>query len=193
MGEGAAAFESAEFAVALGAEVAQTGMEFAWAVVCLGSAVVVVMGALLAAASAHGVWAAGDVEAVAVLGTGSAFGLGTWARIGAAFGLDIWVGAEVEIGLQSGPGIVFEDEFGFWVAVVFGLGSWVGAAFGLKAWVGLAFGLGIGVGVIVGLGPEVAVGVAVGLRSWTVVVFGLKAGFEVVVEAAVSAGSELVV
>lgn len=46
---------------------------------------------------------------------------------------------------------------------------------------------------IVGLGPEVAVGVVVGLRSWTVVVFGLKAGFEVVVEAAVSAGSELVV
>lgn len=33
----------------------------------------------------------------------------------------------------------------------------------------------------------------VGLRSWTVVLFGLKAGFEVVVEAAVSAGSELVV
>lgn len=45
MGEGAAASEAAEFAVALGAEVAQTGMEFAWTVVCFGSAVVVVIGA----------------------------------------------------------------------------------------------------------------------------------------------------
>lgn len=53
--------------------------------------------------------------------------------------------------------------------------------------------LGIGVGEVVGLVPEVALGVVVGLRSWTVVLFGLKAGFEVVVEAAVSAGSELVV
>lgn len=88
-GEGVAVFGFAEFVVALGAEVGRTGMEFAWVAVCLGSAVVVVMGALLVDASARGVWAAGDVEAVAVLGTGSAFGLGPGARIGAAFGLDI--------------------------------------------------------------------------------------------------------
>lgn len=75
---------------------------------------------------------------------------------------------------------------------MFGPGFWVGVAFGLKAWVGLSFGLGIGVGAI-DPGPEVVVEFVVGLRSLTVVVFGLKAGFEVVVEAAVSAGSELVV
>lgn len=88
-------------------------MEFAWAVVCLGPAVVVVMGALLAAVFVQGVWDASDVEPVVALGTGSVFGLGPWARIGAVFGLDIWAGVEVEIGLQSGTGIVFEAELEF--------------------------------------------------------------------------------
>lgn len=84
-----AAFEFAEFAVALGVEVAQIGMEFAWAVVCLVPAVVVVMGALLSAVFVQGVWTASDVEPVVVLGTESTFGLGPWARIGAVFGMDI--------------------------------------------------------------------------------------------------------
>lgn len=112
----------------------------------------------------------------------------------AVFVLDIWVGAEIEIGLQSGTGIVFEFDLGFWVALVFGLVSWVEPAFGLKAWVEL-FGLRVGVevGGIVVPQLEAAVGVVVGLRSWTVVMFGLAARFEVVVEAAASAGSELVV
>lgn len=81
--------------------------------VCLGPAAVVVMGALLAAVFVQGVWAASDVEPVAVLGTGSMFGFGLWARIGAVFGLDIWAGAEVEIGLPSGTGIVSEAELEF--------------------------------------------------------------------------------
>lgn len=108
----------------------------------------------------------------------------------AVFVLDIWVGAEIEIGLQSGTGIVFEFDLGFWVALVFGLVSWVEPAFGLKAWVEL-FGLRVGVevgGIVV---PQLEA--VVGLRSWTVVMFGLAARFEVVVEAAASAGSELVV
>lgn len=136
------------------------------------------------------VWAANDVEPVAVLETGAVFGLGPWARIGAAFELDIGAGAEIEIGLQSGTAIAFEADLGFWVAVVFGLGPWVGPAVELKAWVEL---FGLRIGVVVVLGPEAAVRVVVGLRSWAVVLFGLMAGFEVVVEAAVSAGSELVV
>lgn len=150
-------------------------MGFAWAVVYWGSAGAVVMGGSLAAVSAA------DAEAVAVPGTGAASGLG------------IWAGVEVETGQQSVSVTVFEDDLESWDVTVSGQGSWPEAAFGWKSCVGLVLEPGTWLVVVVGLGPEVAVTAVVGLRSWTAAAFGRKAGFEAVVEAAVSAGSELVV